>query len=178
MKELLEKETFKPLQPGKIIKGKVLAKGKRELLVDISPWGTGKVYGGEFLKAKEKLKSIKEGDEIWAKIVDVDNEDNFVELSLSEVMEELKLNELREKKEKGEKIVVQIFGANKGGLLTQIEGFPAFLPISQMEEKIVQELQDEEKSNVLKKLRQFVGKRIEVKILTILNPQRQIILTQ
>jgi hypothetical protein len=42
MRELLEKEEIKPLNVGKIIKGKILSKEKGQVLVDLSPWGTGK----------------------------------------------------------------------------------------------------------------------------------------
>jgi ribosomal protein S1 len=178
MRELLEKEEIKPLNVGKIIKGKILSKEKGQVLVDLSPWGTGKIYGFEFQKAKEKIKDLKEGEEIWAKVTEIDNEEGVIELSLNEILEELKLEELREKKEKEEKIKVKILGANKGGLLTQIKGFPAFLPLSQMEPSPIENFQEDNREDVLKKLKEFIGKEIEVRILTVLNPQKQIILTQ
>ncbi|MBC7073936.1 S1 RNA-binding domain-containing protein, partial [Candidatus Parcubacteria bacterium] len=93
----------------------------------------------------------------------VDNEDGFVELSLKGAKKELKLQEFEKMKERGEKIKVKILKVNRGGLLTKVGGFPAFLPLSQL----INPPQNPE--SPLGELKNYLSKEIEVKILSILN---------
>ena len=116
MKKLLDKDNFlKPLKPGEIVEGKVIGRGKSSLFLDLKPFGTGIIYGREFYEAKDELKDFKEGDTVFAKVVNLDNEEGYIELSVSRALEELAWEKLRRKKEDGEIIEVKILGANKGG---------------------------------------------------------------
>ncbi len=132
MKEILEKNNLlKPPQVGKIVEGKVVDKGRSTVFLDLGPVGTGVIYGKEYLEAKDELKNCKVGDRFYAKIVDLENEEGYIELSLNRASSELAWEELRQKKDSRETISIKIEGANKGGLLTQVYGIPAFLPVSQ-----------------------------------------------
>lgn len=166
MKEILIKEEFKPFKEGDVVEGKVIGKGHLVLYVDLGK-RTGIIYGKEYLEAKDEIKKLKIGDKIVAKIIDLDNEEGFVELSLKGAEKEILIREFEEKKEKGEILKVKFKRWNRGGLVTKISGLSAFLPISHMVEKI-------EKPEDLKKL---VGKEIEVKILSVLS-SGQLILSE
>jgi len=78
------------------------------------------------------LKDLKIEDKIFVKIIDLENKEGYIELSLSKAGKELAWEELKQKKEKDEILSVKILGANKGGLLAKISGIPAFLPVSQL----------------------------------------------
>jgi len=174
MKDLLkEEEEFKPLRVGQIVEGKIIARGKSSIFLDLRNKGTGIIYGKEFFEAKDILKDIKIGDKIFAKVLDLDNEEGFVELSLSSASKELAFESLRE----AEIIKVKITGANKGGLLAQISGIPAFLPLSQLSLKNYPRAKgDTEK--IFKKLQKFIGKEMEVKVLTLNRREGQIIISE
>jgi ribosomal protein S1 len=155
MKEILEKNNFlKPARVGEIIEGIVVGKGRSSVFLDLGAIGAGKIYGKEFYQAKSKLKSLKIGDKIFSKIIDLDSEEGYIELSVSGAFKEMSFGSLKEKKEKGELVKVKISGANKGGLISEILGISAFLPVS------------------------FIGQDLEVKILGLFPEKEQIILSE
>ena len=128
--ETIVKDKQRPLKVGEIVQGKVVSSGMASLFLDLGSWGTGIIYGKEFYEAKEKLKELNMGDTIFVKVVDLDNEDGYIELSLTKAGREIAWEQLKEKKEKDETIKVKILGANKGGLLAKVSDIPAFLPVS------------------------------------------------
>lgn len=174
MKDLLkDNESLRPLRVGQIVEGKIIARGKSSIFLDLGNKGTGIIYGKEFFEAKDILKEVKVGDKVFAKVLDLDNEEGFVELSLSSASKEMAFESIREAKI----IKVKITGANKGGLLAQISGIPAFLPVSQLSLKNYPRVKgDTEK--ILQKLQKFIGKEMEVKVLSLNKGGGQIIISE
>jgi len=179
MKELLEKhDLLKPPKVGEIVEGKVIEIGKGAVFLDLGPKGTGIIYGKEFMEAKEKLKNLKIGEKIFAKIIDLENEEGYRELSLTAAGKEIAWEELRQKKEKEERIKVKILKANKGGLISEISGIPAFLPVSQLSSDHYPKVEGGEVNQILRELQKFINKELEVKILNIDQNSEQIILSE
>jgi small subunit ribosomal protein S1 len=179
MKQILEENAnLKPPKIGDIVEGKVISKKAFAIYLDLGIFGTGIIYGKEFKKAKKELKNLKIGDKVLAKIVDLDNEDGFIELSVAGATKEIALEILRKKKEAGEKIKVKILGANKGGLLTKVSGIDAFLPVSQLSSENYPQVENGDPEKILEELKKFVGKEMEVKILGILEKDAQVILSE
>jgi small subunit ribosomal protein S1 len=165
MKNLLEKENLiKPPKVGEIVEGKVIGKKRSALFLDLGVFGTGIIYGKEFLEAKEELKNLKIGAPVFAKIIDLENEEGYIELSVSQASKELIWEGLRQKKEKGENVTVKILGANRGGLLTEISGIPGFLPVSQLKSSHYPKVEGGDTSKILRELQNFIGQTLEVKI--------------
>ncbi len=75
------------LSKGSIIEGTVIGRDRSSLFVDLGIHGNGIIYGREFYEAKETIKSLAQGDKIYAKIVDLENEGFSSELL--EVAEDL-----------------------------------------------------------------------------------------
>ena len=172
MKLLLSQgQAFKPPKIGEIVEGRVIAKKSAALYLDLGILGVGVVYGKEMKEAKEEIKKIKIGDTILAKIVDLENEDGYIELSIKGASKEIALEMMKQKKEAGEKIKVEISGFNKGGLLTQINNLPAFLPFSQLSSDHFPAMSEREEEKTLEELKKLVGQKMEVKILGFLDEQ-------
>jgi small subunit ribosomal protein S1 len=179
MKQILEENAnLKPLKVGDIVEGRVISKKAFAIYLDLGIFGTGIIYGKEFKKAKKELKNLKIGDKVLAKVVDLDNEDGFIELSVAGATKEIALEILRKKKEAGEKIKVKILGANKGGLLTKVSGVDAFLPVSQLSPENYPQVENGDPEKILEELKKFIGKEMEVKILGILEKDAQVILSE
>ena len=90
MKKLIDqKEVLKPPKIGQIAQGKVINVGRAAIFLDLGAWGTGIIYGKEFYEAKDSLRDLNIGDSISAKIVELENEDGYIELSLSKANKEL-----------------------------------------------------------------------------------------
>jgi small subunit ribosomal protein S1 len=179
MKQILEENAnLKPPKVGDIVEGRVISKKAFAIYLDLGIFGTGIIYGKEFKKAKKELKNLKIGDKVLAKIVDLDNEDGFIELSVAGATKEIALETLKKKKETGEKIKVKILGANKGGLLTKVSGIDAFLPVSQLSSENYPQVENGDPKKILEELKKFIGKEMEVKILGILEKDAQVILSE
>ncbi|MCP6718295.1 MAG: S1 RNA-binding domain-containing protein [Patescibacteria group bacterium] len=179
MKQLLEKnELLRPIKIGELVEGKVVGKGRSSVFVDLGPVGTGIIYGKEFYDAKYKLKKLKVGDEVFAKVTDIETDDGFIELSMKRATREMTFEELRKKKEDGELVTVRILGANKGGLVTEVSGLSAFLPVSQLSNENYPKVEGGERSKILQELQKFVGKDMEVKILDLFERKEQVILSE
>ena len=182
MKELVENENLKTFlrspAPGEIARGKVIGKEKSAIFLEISNFGTGVIRGREFSQAKEMLRKLKIGDEISAKVLDADNENGFVELSVSEAREEVAWSDLKEKKDKNEIFEARALKANKGGLITEVEGVQGFLPVSQLSSEHYPKVENGDQSEILKKLQKFIGREFKVKILALDSRQKSLILSE
>jgi exosome complex RNA-binding protein Csl4 len=78
-------ETMKnPPIIGDLVEGPVIAVEKSSVYVDLAPFGTGIIYGREFIIARDVIKKINVGDVIAAKIVDTAHKEGYYELSLKE----------------------------------------------------------------------------------------------
>ncbi|RLC35083.1 MAG: 30S ribosomal protein S1 [Candidatus Nealsonbacteria bacterium] len=173
--EIKNNDLPKPPKVGEIVEGKIIGTGKSTIYVDLGNKGTGIIYGREFYTAKNELKNLKVGDKVFAKIVDLETDDGYIELSLTEAGKELSWEKLNEKKEKDAIINVKILGANKGGLITEVEGLQGFLPVSQLAPEHYPRVEGADKTKILNRLQKLVGKELEVKILD-LNPKKEILI--
>ena len=179
MKDLLEKnELLKPPKIGEIVEGKIIGKGRANIFLDLGRMKTGIIYGKEFYLAKDKLKDLKIGDRVFAKIVDLENEEGYIELSLSQASDELTWKELKQKKERGETLSVKILGANKGGLVIEILGLPAFLPVSQLKADHYPRVEGGDTIKILRELQKFIGKDLTVKIFSLNQKTGEVILSE
>lgn len=171
MKDLLEKNNLlKPAKIGEIAEGTIVGSGQSAIYVDLGPIGTGIIFGREFYQAKNQLKKLKTGDKLFAKIVELENEDGYIELSLSAAGKEIGWDRLRQLKESGEIIKVKILGANKGGLIAELESIQGFLPVSQLSSEHYPRVEGADKTKILQKLQQLIGQDLDVKIFD-LDPQ-------
>ena len=176
--ELLKNNSLKPPRVGEIIEGKVIAKERGALFLDLGVIGAGIIYGKEFYEAKDSLKNLKIGDNVFAKIVDLENEEGYLELSISQAGKELTWGQLRQKREEGEMIRIKISGANKGGLLAEISGISGFLPVSQLSPVNYPKVEGGETTKILKELQKFVGKELDVQIFDLDPKTNKLILSE
>ncbi|GBD33767.1 30S ribosomal protein S1 [bacterium HR34] len=144
---------------------------------DIYGFKTGVIFGKEFLDAKNVIENLKKGDTVKVRVIELENEEGFVELSMKEAGKELNWKTLKELKEKGEVIKVKIEKANKGGLITTISNIQAFLPVSQLSIDHYPRV-GSDPQKILKELQKFVGKEMEVRILDIDPKEDKLILSE
>jgi len=171
-------EAGSPLSMGATIEGKVVARDRSSLFIDLGIYGTGIIYGREFYEAKDAIKNLQIGDKVFAKIVELENDQGYRELSLRDATKEISWQRLKELKDKGELVSVRVTGVNKGGLLTSLDGIQAFLPVSQLAPEHYPRVADADKQKILKELQKFIGKTLEVKVLDLLAEENKLILSE
>lgn len=169
---------LKPPKAGEIIKGKIISFSKSAVYLDLGALGTGIIFGREFYAARDALKKQKVGAELFAKVTDPENEDGYTELSFSEAGKELGWVKLERKKENDETITVKILGANKGGLLAEIDRIQGFLPVSQLSSEHYPRVESADKTKILQKLQKLIGQDLEVKIFDLDPKEEKLIFSE
>jgi small subunit ribosomal protein S1 len=151
---------------GDLVEGPVIALEKSSVYVDLTPFGTGIIYGREFMIARDIIKKINVGDVIAAKIVDTAHPEGYYELSLKEARQALIWNEaevaIRDKKV----LDLPVKEANKGGLLIEWQGIVGFLPASQLKAEHYPRVSDGDKDKILEELKKLIGTRLTVSVIT------------
>jgi ribosomal protein S1 len=170
--------SINPPKTGEIVKGTVIVQERSSLFVDLGAIGTGIVYGKEFYEIKDRLKDIKEGDPISAKITSLENDDGYIELSVSGATRKLVWDELKDSLENRTPVMIKIMGANKGGLIAKVAGLPAFLPVSQLASAHYPKVMGGDPDKILKELQKFVGTELSVRILNLKPKTGEIILSE
>lgn len=169
VKTLIEEKPF-ALKEGEIVEGTVIGFKNASVFIDLNPYGTGIIFGREYNNAKEIIKNIKVGDSIKAKIVQIDGEDGYIELSLKEARQALVWKEAESLMNAKEVLSLPVKDANKGGLIVEWKGIQGFLPASQLKPENYPRVEDSDKEKILKELRKLVGQELSLSVLSI-NPK-------
>jgi small subunit ribosomal protein S1 len=163
---------------GSIVEGRVIGRGPACVYIDLSPLGTGIIFGKEYYLAKNIINALKPGDKITAKIVELDNEEGFIELSLTEAQQEMGWEKLKELKESFQTITIKPTGANKGGLLAELYGVKGFLPLSQLSIEHYPRVEDGNTAEILRHLQKLVSKELKVKIIDVDPKENKLIFSE
>jgi len=161
-----------------IVDGSVVAIQKAALYVDLGTFGTGIIYGIEFMNARDVIKRINIGDSISAKVVMRENENGYVELSLKEARQALIWSDaevaIREKRI----VDIVVKDANKGGLILDWQGIMGFLPASQLKEENYPRIEDGDKDKIMRELKKLIGKRLSVMMINAIPKEGKLIFSE
>lgn len=171
-------ESVTPPGEGDIVEGPVIEVIKDRVYIDLAPYGTGIIYGREFINARDIIKKVNIGDNIAAKVVSVENEDGYIELSLKEAKQAIIWSEAE--KAIADKAVfdLPVVEANKGGLILAWQGIQGFLPASQLKPEHYPRVNDGDKDRILEELRKLVGTKISAMIISALPKEGKLIFSE
>lgn len=151
----------KQLIAGDTVTGTVLSLRKHEVLIDLGAQGVGYVPRREVGFSR----SLKEGDEVTASIVDTELDNGYSLLSLRKAAKDRGWEEVAAKQESGEIIEVSPYDANRGGMLVEYEGVRGFLPVSQLSAEHYPRVGSSDKDEILQRLNALIGQSLKVRIL-------------
>lgn len=177
MAELL-REAPTPPKVDDVVEGPVIAIGRARVFVDLHPFGTGIIYGREYLSAREALKNVNIGDTITAKVVGTDNSEGYLELSLREARQAVIWNEAEMAMQKKTAFELAVTDANKGGLIINWNGIAGFLPASQLSPAHYPRVPDGDKEKIFAELKKMVGTKLEVMIITASPKEQKLIFSE
>ncbi len=155
-----------PPGAGDIVEGTIIAIERGRVYIDLPPFGTGIIYGREYLNAADVLRKANKGDIISAKVVDPAGRDGYIELSLKEARQAAIWGEAEAAILSGTPYSLNVEDANKGGLILSWQGIPGFLPASQLSKEHYPRVPEGDKDRILGELMAFVGHPISVRIIT------------
>lgn len=155
-----------PPKAGDIIEGTIIALVRGRLYVDLPPFGTGIIYGREYLNAADVLRKANPGDQITAKVVDPSGIEGYIELSLKEARQAAIWGEAEQAILSGTVYTLIVEEANKGGLILTWQGIQGFLPASQLGKEHYPRVPEGDKDKILGELGKLVGMPLSVRVIT------------
>lgn len=179
MDNLLKNYSFPVLQLNDKIEGTVVAVDNNAVYVDLGNFGSGIIYGKEIKDGMgDKRRKLEIGSKLVATVVDLENEDGYVELSIREALREAAWNDLLEKKKNREVIKVKILEANKGGMLVMVNNVSGFMPVSQLTAEHYPRVEDGDKNKIFEILKSFVGTEMSVCVLDAIKEEEKLIVSE
>lgn len=176
-KTMFEK-SLAPLQNEMLVEGPVIDIKKSSVYIDLRPFGTGIIYGREFMNTRDIIKKMNIGDIVKAKIIATENEDGYIELSLKEAKQALLWSDADKYMKAKTPIDIVIKDANKGGLIIDWQGIVGFLPASQLKADHYPRVEDSDKEKILKELRKLIGKKITANIISAIPKEGKLIFSE
>ena len=174
----LKSDSICPPKVGELIEGTVINRGKSALYIDLGPRGVGVIYGREFFETKESLKDYKIGDKLVTKVLDIENNEGYRELSLAGASQEMSWDKLNSAKKSGMAFEVQVKNANKGGLICPLMNIAGFLPTSQLLPEHYPKVTGGDPAKIALELQKLVGQKITVKIFDLNLRENKLILSE
>ena len=177
MTKIVDK-SVNPPSVGDVVEGDVIGIEKSCVYINLNPYGTGIIFGKEFINARDVIKKINIGDKVAAKVVEVGNEEGYIELSLKEARQALIWDEAEAAIKNKTVLELPVEEANKGGLIINWQGIKGFLPASQLKTEHYPRIGDGDKDKILDELKKLVGQKISVAIITALPKEGKLIFSE
>ncbi len=165
MDKLVQDEPIEVPEPGDIMKGRIVSVAPKSVLIDLGSFGTGISMGKEAKDGLRGNKKFEIGDKVSVVLLELENEDGFIELSIKEASYEKAWEDLESKRDNEETVETRILDANKGGLMVEVNGVNGFLPVSQLANEHYPRVDGGNKNKILEKLKKLTGQFFTVKII-------------
>lgn len=166
LKKLLSDKTYLGVpKVGDTVSGVAISISPREILIDINGFKTG-VIRGLGLEDKDQIyPNLKLGDQIEVNVLELENEEGQVELSLASTGKLRATEAAMDAQTKGMTVEAKVIDANRGGLMATWAGMTGFIPVSQLSPEHYPRVPGGDKGKILDKLRSFIGTGMRVKVL-------------
>jgi small subunit ribosomal protein S1 len=176
MGALLEDEglQYKDLHRGDVIEGVVMGTDRDGILVNVGSKFEGVIPPHEMRSlGPEPAARLNVGERVLVYVMQPETPDGQLLLSLDRARGEKGWRVLQQRFEEGESFEAQVSGYNKGGLLVNVEGVHAFVPLSQVVGVRPERGDDGENS-----LAQMVGRTLHLKVIEINRRRNRVILSE
>jgi len=154
--------TLKDIKEGEVVKGRIIAVTKDDVIVDVGFKSEGIIPISEF----PEDGNIVVGDEVEVYLEAVEDQDGQLVLSKQKADFMRVWEEIREAHEKGELVTGKLVRRIKGGMVVDIQGVDAFLPGSQISLRQVPNFD------------QILGQTMELKIIKVNRSRRNIVVSR
>jgi small subunit ribosomal protein S1 len=169
---------FTPLKRGEVREGVIVSIGSSEILIDLSGKTEGVVAGRELERMpKEMLDSIKVGDEVLAYVVNPEDKNGNIVLSLTRAQLEKDWREAERLFEAQEMFSGHVAGFNKGGLIVRLGKVRGFVPASQLDSNRHPRL-NEAGLTPEERWGELTGETLQLKVIEIDRERNRLILSE
>jgi small subunit ribosomal protein S1 len=154
------------LKVGDKVSGQIIVLAKNQVILSIPNIGLGMVRGKE-LYNEEYLAKLKMDETIEAVVVDLDNEQGYIELSFRAIGRDKIWAEINAAFESKSTVPCKIRDANRGGFLIKVYGIDGFLPASLLSPAHAIKSTGVEEKSLTNKMKKYVGQTFNVKLVNI-----------
>jgi small subunit ribosomal protein S1 len=175
MGALLESEAAQPgqLRRGEIVEGVVMGASSDGMLVDVGIKTEAIIPQGEMLSlGVEGGQKLNAGDVVKVMVLQPMTSDGHALVSLDRARGEEGWDTLQARFEAGDIFEAQVTGHNRGGILVNIEGVNAFVPLSQIDSV------RRDNPEAVSELSNLVGTQIRLKVLELNRKRNRVILSE
>ena len=178
MAALLEQsEDYRTPNRGEIVEGTVMGWDRDGMLVDIGAKSEGIVPRNELQSLGPDAESkYGGGDHVFVSVVQTESADGQIVLSVDRARGETGWHTLQERFDSGEIFEATVSGHNKGGLLVNVDGVNAFVPMSQVVGFRPERGHEDEPGGP--SLADAVGRPLRLKVIEINRRRNRVILSE
>lgn len=177
-KSLLQANPINVPKVGDVVNCKIISIDKGEVHVDIDGLTVGVVRGRELFAESNEYSDLKVGNEVEATVLELENENGEMELSFRIAGYQRVWDNIKKWMKDGITIKSRVISANKGGLMMQAEALTGFMPVSQLNPEHYPRVAGGDKNRILEKLRELVGKDLEVKVIDVNEKEEKLIVSE
>ena len=188
MQGLLDNSTFgfKDIKRGDVLTGTIVRMSPQEILVDVGSKSEGIISGRELehLPA-DVLSELKVGDEVMTFVVNPEDRNGNIVLSLSRAQAEKDWREAEDLFKSQDVFEGQVAGFNKGGLIVKVGKVRGFVPASQLvsahgggKVEEAAESEEEEAGRPEERWQPLVGKKLQLKVIEMDRSRNRLILSE
>lgn len=163
---------------GSVVEGAIIHKDKSLILVDLNGVATGIIAGRDLNDSSNTKDSLNTGDIVTAVVIGDENPDGLIVLSLRKASQIRAWDRFKEMFDNKEVVTVKANEANKGGLLLEMDGIKAFIPVSQLAPLHYPRVEGANSEKILERLNSLIGIEFTVRIINIDEDNRKLILSE
>lgn len=165
-------------EPGSLVEGTVVHKDQGMILVDLNGVATGIIAGRDMNDSSNTKEKIAVGDHVTAVVLGDENSEGLIVLSLRKASQLKAWDRFQEMFKTGEILKVKASEANKGGLLLEVDGIKAFIPVSQLAPLHYPRVEGANSEKILERLGELIGVEFDVCIINIDEEGKKLILSE
>jgi small subunit ribosomal protein S1 len=165
---------FRTPRRGEVVDGVVVSVDRDGVLVDIGTKSEGLIPGHESQPFVERGE-LNLGDDVLVYVVQPENQDGHVVLSLNRARSERGWRTMQKQFEEGKIVEAEVVDYNKGGLIASVDDVRGFVPMSQVAGVRIEGASEEE---LKEKLGALIGQKMFVKVLEINRRRNRLILSE
>ena len=159
--------SFRRFREGDKVSGTVVSVEEEEVLVDLNSFSQGVIPSGEYSEdpSFHAMDEIRTGDSVTAVVLDSDDGQGRVLLSLKEAKEEEGWKKMQQALDDKTVFTVKVLTSVNAGVVAFLEGIRGFIPASQLALEYVEDVDS------------FVGKTLEVVVITADAEKKKLVLS-
>ena len=148
--------SFRKIEEGDLLTGTIIGVSENGLTIDLGYYTDGFIPANEVSNNPHfSIRTMSIGTEITAMVIETNNEEGYITLSLKRVSDLVAWDDLKEAMEQKTILKVKVIDAVKAGVITFVHDVRGFIPASQLSTSYVDDVST------------FVGKELNVIVTTV-----------